>query len=346
MTVASSERSARTARQVLAEAGAVTLPALRQAVDGLPGRIRHLVGVHFGWWDLTGAPSAGNDGKALRPALALLAGTAAGGGPETGVPAAVAVELVHNASLLHDDIIDQDRLRRGRPALWVQLGVPAAILAGDALFFLATRVLAETPPPLGEAAAGQLTAAVQQLIDGEYADILLESRAAVSVAECEAMAAGKTGSLIAAACGLGALAAGADEERVGHLRAFGTHVGVAFQLVDDCLGIWGDPVRTGKPAGSDLAARKKSLPIAAALGSGGAAGEELRSLYARPEPLSPAEVARAADLVAATGSLTWAVEQADQHIQRAMDRLNAADPDPTAAAELIALTQFVTGRDH
>ncbi len=345
MTVVSSS-PVRTAQQVLADASAITFPALRQAVDGLPGQTRHLIGVHFGWWDLSGAPLPETYGKAMRPALALGSCAAVGGDPAVGVPAAVAAELVHNASLLHDDIIDHDRLRRGRPALWAVLGVPAAILAGDALFFLSVQVLSQAPPPLGEAGVEELTAAVQALIDGEYTDTLLESQPAVSVAECEAMAAGKTGALVAAACVLGALAGGADGERVGHLRAFGSHVGAAFQLVDDLLGIWGDPARTGKPGCSDLASRKKSLPVAAALASGSAAGAELARLYACPEPLSHAELDEAARLVEAAGGRRWAKQETERRIRTALDRLAAAQPDPVAEAELTALAGLITSRDH
>ncbi|WP_438309633.1 polyprenyl synthetase family protein [Streptomyces sp. HUAS TT3] len=349
MTVVSSAGTARDADHVLRDAEALTHPALRAAVEGLPVGIRHPVGVHFGWWDQAGTPlEGGRAGKAVRPALVLTACEAVGGVREAGVAAAVAVELVHNASLLHDDIIDGDRLRRGRPAVWAALGVPAAILAGDALFLLAVQTVAEAPGPLGAAGPGMLTRAVQELIDGEYVDTLLEDRevASVPVAEVTAMAQGKTGALIAASCALGAVAGGADEQRVGCLRAFGVHVGAAFQLIDDVLGIWGDPVRTGKPAGADLAARKKSLPIAAALASRCAAGRELGRLYSGSGPLGTAEVARAAGLVEEAGGRSWAVRAAERHTRQALEELAAARPQRTAAAELRALADLVTGRDH
>ncbi|MBQ1098001.1 polyprenyl synthetase family protein [Streptomyces sp. b94] len=349
MTVVPQTRSARTVQQVLAAAAAMTFPALRRAVDDLPKGIRDLAGVHFGWWDTSGVPTSGNGsvGKEVRPALVLLSCKAAGGAPTAGVQAAVAVELVHNASLLHDDIIDGDRIRRGRPALWSQSGVPAAILAGDALFFLATQVLAQAPPPLGgQAGVDLLTAAMQKLIDGEYTDTLLQDRQTVSVAECAAMAQGKTRALIAASCALGALAAGADVEHVAHLRAFGAHVGAAFQLIDELLGIWGDPRRTGKPAYADLAARKKSLPVAAALAADGSAGQELCDLYASRRPLSTQDVERAADLVDRAGGRTWARAEADHHIQHALAHMHTGCSDTTTRNELTALTRLITDRDH
>ncbi|MFD0385834.1 polyprenyl synthetase family protein [Streptomyces stramineus] len=272
-----------------------------------------------------------------------------GGSRSAGVAAAVAVELVHNASLLHDDIIDGDLTRRGRPTLWARMGVPAAVLAGDALFFLAVHVLATAQPPMDTSAGvAVLTASVQELIEGEYTDTLLEGEGGTgaSLKEVQAMAAGKTGALMAAACALGALAGGGDEPRVAHLRAFGAHLGAAFQLVDDLLSIWGDPQRTGKPAGSDLAARKRSLPIAAALGADDPAAQQLRALYACPGPLSSAEQELTARLVEQAGGRAWARHECERHTRQALERLHGARPEPGAGAELTALARLLTTRDH
>lgn len=343
-----SARTARGVQQILADVGEQMFSPLRQAVDGLPKRIRYAAGVHFGWWDATGTPHAGSIGKAVRSALALLACEAVGGNPAAAVPAAVAVELLHNASLLHDDIIDSDRLRRGRPALWTQLGIPAGILAGDALFFLAIQVLADTQPSLSSAGLAELLPAVQELIDGEYAETLMKTCSEVSVAEGEAVATAKTGPLTAAACALGALAAGADADRVRHLRAFGMHLGAAFQLTDDLLGILGDPERTGKPVGSDLQARRMSLPVLAALNVDNSAGRELARRYSqcdRPSP-DPEGLDHLVYLVQEAGGCTWAAAQAQRHIASGLDRLHAANPEPTAATELTALAHFITTRDR
>ncbi|MGW0550099.1 polyprenyl synthetase family protein [Streptomyces altiplanensis] len=340
-------RPAREAGQVLADAFELIGPGLREAVARLPDRIRQPVGVHLGWWDGSGLPlDGGRAGKMIRPALTLLACNAVGAQSAAGAPAAVAVELVHNASLLHDDLIDQDRMRRGRPAVWAELGMPAAVLAGDALFFLAMQVLASAPPPLGTAGVEELTGAVQELIEGEYTDVLLEEAQAATAAESEAMAAGKTGALIAAACALGALAGGADTGGVGHLRAFGAHLGLAFQWADDLLGIWGDPHRTGKPAGSDLRARKKTLPVTAAITTGGTAGRELARLYADTEPMSPATVRRATDLLETAGSRDSALREAERHIATALHHLHAVNPPAATAAELSRLARLTINRDN
>ncbi|MFF3487314.1 polyprenyl synthetase family protein [Streptomyces sp. NPDC002701] len=339
-------RAAREVGQVLSDAAAVTGPGLREAVGGLPQRIRHPVGVHLGWWDSAGRALEGRAGKMMRPALTLLACEAVGGQSAAGVPAAVAVELVHNASLLHDDLIDGDRMRRGRPALWSQMGMPAAVLAGDALFFLAVQVLHQAPPPLGTAGVGELTAAVQELIEGEYADVQLEDSRTAGAAESQAMAAGKTGALIAAACALGARAAGAGDEQVNRLREAGVRLGVAFQLTDDLLGIWGTSERTGKPARSDLNSRKMTAPVTAALASDTPQARELAGLYARPEPFTTRELDHLATLIEEAGGLAATRAQAEEHLTAALGLVREAATSAAAAAEFTALADLIVHRDH
>ncbi len=346
MTAVSSVRPIRSARQVVRDAGAETLPELRAAVDRLPQEVRHLVGVHFGWWDQAGTRLESGAGKAVRPALALLSCEAVGGQRAAGVPAAVAVELVHNASLLHDDVIDGDRLRRGRPALWALLGMPASILAGDALFFLAVQVLHQAPPPLGPSGVGQMTAAVQALIGGELADIRLGNRPEASVEECAVAAAGKTGALLAVSCALGALAGRAEAERVEHFRAFGAHLGAAFQCADDILGIWGEESLIGKPVHSDLRACKVTLPVALALAGSTAQADALRALYRGEAPLDDADCRRAAELIEQTGARQQTLDRARRHTMSALEHLDLARPDPVVRAELTALADLVVGRDH
>ena len=195
------------------------------------------------------------------------------------------VELVHNFTLLHDDVMDRDTTRRHRPTAWTVFGDADAILAGDALQALALRLLAEDPHPASRPAAARLADCVIELCEGQQADTALERRAPgeVTLDEVLAMAEAKTGALLGCACALGGLYAGAADEDVAALDAFGRQAGLAFQLIDDVIGIWGDPSRTGKPAGADLAARKKSLPVVAALASGTPAAAELAALYARPD---------------------------------------------------------------
>ncbi|RJL32892.1 polyprenyl synthetase family protein [Bailinhaonella thermotolerans] len=329
----------RTVTDVLAETRRVVEPAHRAALGRLPEEVRHVAGYHAGWWDADGRPQD-NTGKAVRPALVLACARAiAGDLPAAAVPAAVAVELVHDFSLLHDDVMDGDPVRRHRPSAWAVFGVGRAVLAGDALVSLALDVLA------GSAAEVRvLTGALLRLCGGQSADLEFAERADVTLAECLAMEAGKTGALLGCACELGALAAGAERDRAAALSEFGEHLGLAYQLVDDLLGIWGDPRITGKPVYSDLTARKKSLPVVAALSSGTPAGEKLARVYAGSD--RPRDPERVASLVEAAGARSWARRQADRHLAAALECLGRARPDPRAAADLRAIAHLIIRRDH
>lgn len=332
-------------QRILVDAEELVGPAVRRAVDQLSGRTRVVAGYHFGWLDGQGQgqPAGSSVGKMVRPALALLSAQAVGGHVEDAVPVAVAVELVHNFTLLHDDIMDGDRVRRRRPTAWAAFGVPAAVLAGDALWALALQVLADTGP-IAVQGMRMLTEALRDLMDGQCADMDFERRADVSLSECDAMAAGKTGALLGCACALGALSGGACPRQIAHLRRFGQHLGLAFQLVDDLLGIWGDPEVTGKPVGADLASRKKSLPVVAALDSRTRAGEELAELYLQDRQLTRAEIARAAQLIETAGGRDWAVSEAENRTRAALRALARMCPAPSADADFRALVAALTVR--
>ena len=321
-------------------------PELRAAIDSLPGSMRRVALYHFGWEHADGTPAAGNAGKAIRPALVLAAATALGGerARASALRAAAAVELVHNFTLLHDDVMDRDTTRRHRPTAWTVFGDADAILAGDALQALALRLLAEDPHPASSAAAARLADCVVELCEGQHADTAMEKRAPTEVTldEVLAMAEAKTGALLGCACAVGALYAGASAEDVEALDAFGRQAGLAFQLIDDVIGIWGDPGRTGKPAGADLAVRKKSLPVVAALTSGTPAAVELAELYGLP--YEEGELERTALAVERAGGRDWAQAQAADHMARAVQELARAIPDPQDAGGLLALAEFVTRR--
>jgi geranylgeranyl diphosphate synthase type I len=329
---------------LLERARSIVDPELRSAVASLPDPIRRVARYHLGWEDEHGRPSHGGGGKVIRPALVLAATRALGADPLGAVRPAVAVELTHNFTLLHDDVIDEDPTRRHRPTAWAVFGVPDAIISGDALMSLATRLLAEDRHPASAAAVARLSDCVIELCAGQQNDCAFEDRPpeAVTVDEVLAMATAKTGALLGSSCALGALYAGADEDAVAALDAFGREAGLAFQLIDDLIGIWGDPERTGKPAGADLAAHKKSLPVVAALASGTDAAEELAELYRHP--MDAEAVTRATAAVERAGGRDWAQIQAADRMARAVQELSRAVPDLSAAEELLALAEFVTRR--
>ncbi|NIJ12352.1 geranylgeranyl diphosphate synthase type I [Saccharomonospora amisosensis] len=322
---------------------AIVQPALRDAVAGLEPAMRKVVSYHLGWTDENGESADGGGGKALRPALALLAAQAVRSAPEAALPGAVAVELVHNFSLLHDDVMDGDLERRHRPTVWRLFGTPAAILAGDALLTLAVDTLERAADPV---ATRCLTAAVQRLINGQSADVGFEHRVEVGLAECLEMADGKTASLMRCSAELGALLGKADPVQTELLAEFGRCLGMAFQLVDDLLGIWGSQEITGKPVLADLRVRKKSVPVVAALTSGTGEGDALREFYRQSHPPTEEELRTMADLIERSGALAWTRERAQDYVVEArscLDRIAA--PSPIHAA-LSDLTRFIVERDR
>lgn len=350
--------TARPAPDVLAWGRELVEPALREAVQTLPPTMRRIVGYHFGWWEADESPRPGpaNVGKAIRPALALLSAEAVGAAPHTALPAAVAVELVHNFSLIQDDVIDGDLTRRHRPTAWSVFGSGQAIVAGDALLALAYDALATGPSADWQAGQGLLRSTVLDLMEGQLADLSFEQRTDVAVGECLTMAEQKSGALLGGACALGAWLGNAAPRQVTGLREFGIQVGAAFQLADDLLGIWGDPTATGKPVHSDLHRRKKSLPLVAALNAGGPAAALLASLYYRTDAareaqsgqptLSEAEVRRTAELIEQAGGRSWCQRQAADLLAGALDRLREAVGDSRPAAELAGLARLATYRDR
>jgi geranylgeranyl diphosphate synthase type I len=322
---------------------------LREAVGRLDPGVRKVAAYHFGWVDPDGRPREANAGKAVRPALAVLSAQATGADRLVGVPGAVAVELVHNFSLLHDDVMDRDEERRHRPTAWTVFGNSAAILAGDALLALAFESLLDAAADRALRAQRSLAAATQHLIVGQADDLEFERRLDVGLDECLEMAGGKTAALMACSASIGAHLAAAAEHDVLALEVFGYQLGLAFQLVDDLLGIWGSSASTGKPVGADLRARKKSLPVVAAMASGTAAGDELRRIYAagdlRPDS-ADATIARAAALVDDAGGRSWAADEAARRLANASAALAAADLEPAAVEALIGIANYVTARDH
>jgi geranylgeranyl diphosphate synthase type I len=331
---------------VLERARELVQPAMRAAVDRLDPELQPLAAYHLGWRDEHGAATPDAGGKGIRPALAVLSAEAAGDRAGAGVPGAVAVELVHNFSLLHDDVVDGDRERRHRPTVWALYGVGPAIIVGDALLALAQQTIqgAAAGPEAVIRAGTELADATAAMIGGQAQDMAFETRADVTTADCLAMVAGKTGALLACASVLGAVLAAAPAPVVEALRRYGADLGVAFQAVDDILGVWGDPERTGKPQGSDIATRKKSVPVVHALTAGGAESRELRDLLANG-PLDDDAVARGTDLVDATGARQATERLARERLDAACQALDRADLAPTAKAELADLARFVVERE-
>ncbi|HYT09141.1 MAG TPA: polyprenyl synthetase family protein [Mycobacteriales bacterium] len=333
----------------LARASALVEQPLRDAIASLAPAVHGIVMYHFGWADERGRPASGSGGKALRAALALLSAEAAGGpgaAERDGIPAAVAVQLVHEFSLLHDDIMDGDRTRRHRPTAWTVFGSGPALLAGDALCTRAVEVLALAAPPASAGpAVAALVRAIQELITGQAADLSLEARVDAGLDETLTMAEQKTGALLGVSAALGAMLAGGSPPLVAALERYGRTLGLAFQLVDDLLGIWGDPAVTGKPVFADLRARKMSVPVAAALRGDEEASRELRGRLAGGGPADEQALALAAKLIDEAGGRSWTEREADRLAAAAVDALDGVPVAADVREDLAALARFTVRRE-
>ena len=236
---------------------------LREAVQA-GGELAPMLRYHMGWETMAGAPASGG-GKALRPILCLAACEMSGGDWRDALPAAAALELIHNFSLIHDDIQDGDETRRGMPTLWRIRGVPQALTAGNAMRVIADRTAGAlgrggVTPGIAQGAAAELTRKYLEMIEGQYLDLSFEAAEHVSAADYLDMIGRKTGALLESAMYMGALVATGDPAAARRFGECGMRLGVAFQVRDDYLGVWGDPAATGKPVGADIRRKKKSLP--------------------------------------------------------------------------------------
>ena len=331
---------------VLERARELFQPALRKAVGSLEPNLRTPAEYHFGWVEPDGTPIEGGAGagKAVRPALAILGAEAVGAEAAVAVPGAVAIELIHNFSLIHDDIMDGDRTRRHRPTVWDVYGVGDAIIVGDAMHTLAFAVLLDEGTPGAVAAMKRLADGSAAMIAGQAQDSALDRRSDGTLAECITMEQNKTGALLGAALAIGTVLGGASAETESALHRFGLELGLAFQAIDDVLGIWGDPQVTGKPVGSDLRECKKSVPVMLALAGGGQLASALRDAFGHE--MTDDVIASLSAQLTAAGVREQVEQRADMHIAAALHALSGQAIHDTAATELQELAQFIVERRY
>ncbi len=315
---------------ILTRAKALVAPALETAAKRVGDELSPLINHHL----LVG-------GKFVRATLALLSAHAAGADDEVALPGALAIELIHNFSLIHDDIIDGDLERRHHPTVWSKFGVGPAIIAGDALSTLAFQLLLDVPSAERFAAAGRLADATQAMIVGQAQDIASEDKMSLTLDECLAMEAGKTGALLSCAASIGAVLAGADSAVVDALADYGRHLGFAFQAVDDMLGVWGEPAVTGKPVGNDLRLRKKTLPISIANSKG-------FDIFTTPldHELSDAEVHEAMVFLDECGARYETMELAEKELAAALGALERVSMVDAPRTQLAVIARYVVERDQ
>jgi geranylgeranyl diphosphate synthase type I len=335
---------------VLDRCRALVRPALVEAVGRLHPWTGEMAAYALGWADPSGTPNpGGSEGKGVRQALTLLGAEAVGADGADAVPGAVAVELVHTFSLLHDDIMDADALRRQRPAVWKTYGTGPAVLAGDALLAQAVATLAEAGSRHTGAAVRCLCTTLNTLVTGQAQDLRFEDRpwhgpGAVGPDEYRSMADQKTGALLGCALALGAILGGAPDRTVTALERAGRHLGLAFQAVDDILGIWGDPAVTGKPVHADLRRGKKTYPILTALAGGDEAAHELAALLTTTERMDDDEAAHVAALVEKAGGRSATRDEALRHLDTARRTLRDTPLTPPAVQQLDTLFTHMLAR--
>lgn len=316
---------------------------LKGVVGTEPLALYDMLRYHMGWQDEYGRPSRQRAGKFIRPALCLLSCQAVGGDARQILPAAAAIELVHNFSLIHDDIEDNDSMRHNRLTVWKLWGQAQGINAGDAMLALAHLAL----PRLKEKGisdnkivhcAKMLSETCLQLCEGQYLDISYENHLDIAVEEYLDMISKKTAALLAASSSLGAFLGTEDEKLVACFYQFGKELGLAFQVHDDVLGIWGVEERTGKSRSSDIAKRKKTLPVLYGLREAtGAVKEELARLYSQ-ESIEGEDITRVANILDEIGSRGYAQALAEQHYHRGLAQLETTG---LPLSQLTGLKQLV-----
>ncbi len=306
---------------------------------------------HLGWTDERLQPAQVKSGKRLRPMICLLSCQAAGGDPQQALPAASAVELVHNFSLVHDDIQDGSHFRRGRRAVWDLWGVAHGINVGDGLFVLARLALhrlQERGVALHrcQAATLALDLACLALCEGQFADMTFEEHLDVDLDQYLWMIRRKTAALLAASARLGAILATDDQALIEHYFHFGENLGLAFQIQDDILGIWGDEQMTGKSAATDLRDKKKTLPVVYVLNHPDErhSAWQLIDLYSRPGPLNELAIKTVLAILDRTKARQYAEELAEKYYHQALASLEQTGIANSAQMALRKLAASLLGR--
>lgn len=298
----------------------------------LSPQLEEMLTYHMGWHPSISKNAAG--GKRIRPLLTLLCHGAFQPAVEKALPGAVAVELLHNFTLIHDDIEDNSPLRHGQPTLWNKWGLAQAINAGDALFSISQMAILSLRKSCGvEAAlkaAEKMNAAFLHLTRGQYLDIAFETMTDVNNETYFEMVGGKTAALIAFATELGGLTAGQNSSIQENLSKYGKSVGLSFQIQDDILGIWGNPNVTGKSISSDLLAQKKSLPVLYGL----AHSMEFGSIWSKQNP-SQADIQLMSGLLESCGARDYAINEARRHTNEAFRTLGGLFPQRNRYSEAL-----------
>ena len=326
--------------------------AMQEALsqDGDPV-LYNMLRYHMGWLDIEGRPSKATEGKAIRPVLCLFACQCTGGSWERALPAAVALELIHNFSLIHDDIQDEDRKRHGRPTLWSVWGQPKALIVGNVLRIVADKAMGGLLQEglsysRATSASRLLVQSYLDMIDGQYLDLSYEKCLDASVDNYSILISLKTGALIRCALQVGALIGTEDTATPPIFRRCGEFLGEAFQIRDDYLGIWGDEEVTGKAVGADIRRKKKSFPVVYTLEQArGRDKELLRTIYSK-ETLDGEDVDNVLCVMDKVEARRHSEKLIEERCDQALQVLAEARLTPQAWDEFNELAEFLLTRRH
>jgi geranylgeranyl diphosphate synthase type I len=320
------------------------MQAVLQFDGSVPNPFLGMMHYQMGWVDESLQPIDQNSGKRIRPLVCMITNDAAGGDWKQVVPAAAAIEIVHNFSLVHDDIEDVSPTRRGRPTIWKIWGEAMAINCGDAMFTLAYEAVGRlletgTSPSKIVRVMRRFDNTCFRLTEGQYADMEFETKEVVTVDDYLAMIMGKTAVLLSLSAEIGAMVADAPQDVVDHYAQLGLNLGLAFQVIDDILGIWGDESRTGKSVATDIITKKKTLPVLYGLDN----CQPLREVYHTEDP-DEAFVKNVVQLLNDIGAKEFAEKQAEAYSNAALEHLNAVSPKGDSGKALHQLTNLLLRR--
>ena len=325
--------------------------SLRDSLSQQHSDVYDMLRYYMGWVDENGRPHEAMEGKALRPTLCLFACEAVGGALEMAMPTAVALEFIHNFSLIHDDIQDRDEIRHNRKTLWAVWGDPKALVAGNVLRVVADECLHQLLDSgldydRALAAGTLLTEAYLEMIEGQYLDLQFEGRHDISMSDYLNMISRKTGALIRCSLNLGAVV-GAQEQGVGDaFKESGRAMGYVFQIIDDVLGVWGDEETTGKPVGADIRRKKNSYPVVYTMGTANDKDQKMLNEIYEKDELDDSDVDSVLAVMDRLDVKNQAQQEAEKYANVALESLAPVELSREARQEVEDLAHFLLVRDR
>lgn len=303
----------------------------------------------MGWIDENENPSSPH-GKSLRPALCLYTCESVGTPFETALPAAVALELIHNFSLIHDDIQDKDLIRHHKATLWARLGTPKALIAGNIMRVVADKTARDLesndlPPDIIFNVIKLLTKSCLEMIEGQFLDIQFESQLQISIPDYMNMISLKTGALIRTSITIGASIGTQDNKLITDFNNFATNLGFAFQIRDDYLGIWGDSTETGKSVGADILRKKNTLPIIHLKSqSSGTNSKHVEKIFLK-DSLSENDLSDILHIMDELQTKEYTAERTNHYCDLALEHLNKLNLDNSYKYNFLELLEFFRSRE-